>query len=151
MASAQGAVPGTQATQTASREAGREYEEAPGFGWVMFAGIMLIMAGTINVVYGIAAIANSSFYVANTHFVFGELKTWGWIVMLVGAVQICAGVGVWVRAQWARWTGVFIAALNGLAQLAFIPAYPWLSLAVFALDMLIIYGLVSYGGRLEEA
>jgi hypothetical protein len=150
MASAQGAVPGTQATRAATRDT-HDYEEAPGYGWVMFAGIMLIIAGTMNVIYGIAAIANSSFYVANTHFVFGELKTWGWIVMLVGAVQVCAGLGVWVKAQWARWTGVFIAALNGMAQLAFIAAYPWLSLAIFALDMLVIYGLVVYGGRLEEA
>lgn len=150
MASAHGTVPDTQATRAATRET-HDYEEAPGYGWVIFAGIMLTIAGTMNVLYGIAAIANSSFYVANTHFVFGELKTWGWIVMLIGAVQVCAGIGVWVKAQWARWTGVFIAALNGMAQLAFIPAYPWLSLAIFALDMLVIYGLVAYGQRLEEA
>lgn len=150
MASTHGAVPGPQATRAATRDT-HDYEEAPGYGWVMFAGIMLMIAGAINLLYGIAAIANSSFYVANTHFVFGELKTWGWIVTLIGAVQIGAGLGVWVKAQWARWTGVLIAALNGMAQLAFIPAYPWLSLAIFALDMLVIYGLVAHGGRLEEA
>lgn len=150
MASAQSTVAGPHATRETRRDT-QGYEDSPGYGWVIFAGIMLMIAGTVNVVYGIAAIANSSFYVANTHFVFGDLKTWGWIVMLVGVVQLCAGLGVWVQAQWARWTGVFIAALNGMAQLAFIAAYPWLSLAIFALDMLIIYGLVAYGGRPEDA
>jgi hypothetical protein len=149
MASTHGAVPGPHEARPATLDT-YDYEEIPGYGWVIFAGIMLIIAGTINVLYGVAAIADSSFYVANTHFVFGELKMWGWIIMLVGAVQVCAGIGVWVKAQWARWTGVFIAALNGIAQLAFIPAYPWLSLAIFALDMVVIYGLVAYGGRLEE-
>ena len=152
MASAQGAVPGSRAPSTQARRADtRDYEETPGYGWVMYAGVMLLIAGTMNAIYGIAAIANSSFYVANTRFVFGDLKTWGWIVMLIGAVQVCAGLGVWVKAQWARWTGVAFASLNAIAQLVFLPSYPWLSLAIFALDMLVIYGLVAYGGRLEEA
>lgn len=71
--------------------------------------------------------------------------------MLIGAVQVCAGLGVWTKAQWARWTGVAFASLNAIAQLVFLPSYPWLSLAIFALDLLVIYGLVAYGGRLEEA
>ncbi|MGA9874811.1 MAG: hypothetical protein WBQ21_03290 [Solirubrobacteraceae bacterium] len=150
MASTHGTVAGPQATRTATHDT-HDYEEVPGYGWVMFAGIMIMIAGTMNLLYGIAAIANSSFYVANTHFVFGELKTWGWIVTLIGAIQIVVGIGVWMKAQWARWTGVFIASLNGIAQLAFIPAYPWLSLAIFSLDMLVIYGLVAHGRRLEEA
>jgi hypothetical protein len=128
----------------------RQYEESSGYGWLTFAGVMIAIAGTLNLIYGIAAIANSSFYVANTRYVFGDLKTWGWIVTLIGVVEICVALGVWVRAQWARWTGVGIAALNAIAQLVFIPAYPWLALVVFTLDVLVIYGLVAHGRSLEE-
>jgi hypothetical protein len=127
-----------------------DYEEPAGYGWIVFAGVMIMIAGVLNFIYGIAAIGNSHFYVANTHFVFSELKTWGWIVMLIGVLQMCVAAGIWAQAGWARWTGVFIAALNGVAQLLFIAAYPWLSLALFTLDVLVIYGLVTYGGRLEE-
>lgn len=127
------------------------YEDAPGYGWVMFAGIMLTIAGTLNFIYGIAAISNSSFYVAGAHFVISELNTWGWVVMIVGIVQFCTGLGVWVRAAWARWTGVFIAGISAIIQLMFISASPFLALAVFALDLLVIYGLVSYGGKTQEA
>jgi hypothetical protein len=104
----------------------------------------------MNLIYGIAAIAESQFYVANTHFVFSELKFWGWVVTLIGALQMCVAFGIWAQMSWARWTGVFIAGLNAVAQLIFISANPWASLAVFALDLLVIYGLIAYGGRLEE-
>jgi hypothetical protein len=116
-------------------------------GWVTFAGVMLLLAGTMNLIYGIAAIAESSFYVANTRFVFTELKTWGWIVTCIGAVECIVAFGIWARNPWARWTGVGIATLNSIAQLLFLPAYPLLTLAIFSLDLLVIYGLVAHGGR----
>jgi hypothetical protein len=125
--------------------------EPRGYGWVVFAGVMLLMAGTVNVIYGIAAVSKSHFYIANTHFVFSELNTWGWIVLAIGALEICVGLGVWAQAAWARWTGVVIAGLNAIAQLLFIAAYPLLSLAIFSLDVLVIYALVAYGGKLEES
>jgi hypothetical protein len=127
------------------------YDEPKGYGWIVFCGVLIMMAGVVNVIYGIAAIGNSKFYVSNTHFVISELKTWGWIVMLIGVLQICVALGIWAQQTWARWTGVVIAGLNAIAQLIFIPAYPLLSLAIFTLDVLVIYGLVSYGGRLEQA
>lgn len=126
-----------------------EFEEASGGGWVTFAGVMIAMAGVLNLVYGIAAVAKSSFYVANTRFVFSDLKTWGWIVLLIGAAELIVAWGIWARQPWARWTGVGIAALNALAQLGFIAAYPWLSIAIFALDVMVIYGLTVHGGKLE--
>jgi len=128
-----------------------EYEETKGYGWVIFAGVLIMIAGTMNIIYGIAAIAESHFYIGNTHFIISELKTWGWVVMLIGVFEVCVAVGIWAQSAWARWTGVAIAGLNAIAQLIFIPAYPWLSLAIFTLDILVIYGLVAYGGRLETA
>lgn len=142
----------TADSQRAREPAGySEYEDAPGYGWVIFAGIVLMIAGTLNFIYGIAAISSSNFYVAGSHFVISELNTWGWVVMIVGIVQFCVAFGVWVKAGWARWTGVFIAGISAIIQLMFISASPFLALAVFALDLLVIYGLVSYGGKMQEA
>ncbi len=126
------------------------YEGSHGEGWVIFAGIIIMIAGTLNFIYGIAAIANSHFYVANTNYVVGDLKAWGWAVMLLGVLQFCVALGIWVRAGWARWAGVLVAGLNAIAQLLFIAAYPLLTVAIIALDVLVIYGLVAYGKRVPE-
>ena len=142
--------PGTiRRSADARDEATSRLEDESGSGWVIFAGVMILMAGVINTIYGIAAIAESSFYAGNTRFVFSDLKTWGWIVLLIGVLESIAALGIWARATWARWTGVAVAGLNGIAQLLFIPAYPFLSLAIFSMDLLVIYGLIAHGGRSE--
>jgi hypothetical protein len=126
------------------------YDEERGFGWVVFAGVMIMIVGILNFIYGIAAIDESKFYVGNTKFVITDLKTWGWIITIIGGIQILVGAGIWARSQAARWVGVFIASLNAIAQLLFIAGNPWLSIALFAVDILVIYGLICYGGRMEE-
>jgi hypothetical protein len=141
--------PGT-VQRSAVEAPGRIEEEERGAGWVTFAGVMIMLSGILNLIYGIAAIAESSFYVGNTRFVFSDLKTWGWIVTIIGALECTAALGIWARSQWARWTGVAVASLNAIAQLMFIKAQPFGSLAIFAIDMLVIYGLIAYGGRLES-
>jgi len=124
-----------------------EYGEPQGYGWVVFAAVLILLAATLNVIYGIAAIGNSQFYVSSTHFVISDLKTWGWVVLAFGVIQYCAALGILVQASWARWTGVAVAGINAVVQLVFLPAAPFLSLSVFALDLLVIYGLIAYGGR----
>ena len=124
------------------------YDEERGQGWVTFAGVLLLVLGTINVIDGIAAISKAHFYTANAHYVFGDLRAWGWVALILGALQLLVGVGVFAKNQFARWTGVVILSLNALAQLLMIPAYPWWSLAIFAIDILAIYGLVAYGERI---
>lgn len=154
MASGQGAMTtGTTEQPGEWGAAGRydEYGEPRGYGWLVFAGIMLMMAGILNFIYGIAAISNSHFYVANAHYVISDLNTWGWVVMFLGVFQFCVAFGIWVQAQWARWTGIFIAGVNAIVQLIFLPSYPFLSLTIFAIDLLIIYGLAAHGGRTKEA
>ena len=126
----------------------REYaEETTGDGWVLFAGTMLLMVGTLNVIDGVAAISSSTFFTENARFVFSSLNTWGWIVLLLGGAQFLAAFGIWARTSGVRWFGVAVAALNGVAQLLFMPAYPFWSLALFTLDILVIYGLIAHGKR----
>jgi hypothetical protein len=126
----------------------RDYvEETSGDGWVLFAGMMLLMVGTLNFIDGIAAISNSTFFTENARFVISNLNTWGWIILLLGGTQVLAAVGIWAKTPGVRWFGVGVAALNGIAQLMFIPAYPFWSLALFTLDILVIYGLIAHGSR----
>ena len=126
-------------------------EEDRGYGWVMFSGVLLLMLGTLNVIEGIAAISNSHFFVANTHYIFGTLNTFGWIVLCIGVVELAVGCGVFVKNQFARWVGVLVLALNAIAQLLLMPAYPFWALSIFTMDLLAIYGLIAYGRRISAS
>lgn len=140
---------------TATHETGAERaayrseyaEPARGEGWVAFAGTMLAIVGTMNVIYGIGAIDDANVYVGDARYVFGDLATWGWFLVGVGALQFAAAFGIWSGSQWARWVGVISASGNAILQMLFLPAFPFLSLSLLAIDILVIYGLVAYGGR----
>ena len=121
--------------------------DTSGDGWVTFAGWMMAMVGTLNVIDGIAAISKSTFFTDNARYVFSNLNTFGWIVLILGSCQVLAAFGIWAKTRGVRWFGVTVAALNGIAQLLFIPAYPFWSLALFTVDILVIYGLIAYGKR----
>ncbi|HET6546884.1 MAG TPA: hypothetical protein VFG79_00415 [Solirubrobacter sp.] len=116
-------------------------------GWVLFAAIVLGMLGILNVIDGIAAVSSSTFFVEDAKYVLAGLNTWGWVMLAAGVIQALTAIGVWVRARGARWVGVAIATLNACAQMLMLPAYPLWSLAIFTLDMLVIYGLVAHGAR----
>ena len=118
-------------------------------GWVTFAGVMLAILAIVNVIEGIAAVSNSTFFVANAKFVISGLNTWGWIMIIWGAAQGAVAAGAVCEVKGVRWIGVAIAAGNALIQLAFIRAYPFWSLCMFTLDILVIYGLIVYGKRAE--
>ena len=127
------------------------YAEPAGAGWVVFASVLLFIAGIWNFIDGILAIGSSHVYVGDAHFVFSDLKTWGWIVMLLGITQLAAGAAVVSGSEWARWFGITVAGINSIGQLMFLPAYPFWALSMFTVDMLIIYGLAVYGGsRLRQ-
>ncbi|MGZ4308062.1 MAG: DUF7144 family membrane protein [Gaiellaceae bacterium] len=123
-----------------------DYPAEKGTGWLTFAAVMLGFGGLLGFIDGIVAVSKSSFYVANAHYVFSDLNTWGWIILVVGAAAMLASFGVLTGSQIARWTGITAAALQGLTQLLMIQAYPFWSLCVFALDVLVIYALTAYGG-----
>ena len=137
--------PGPQPQHTHSDDADRVA------GWLLFAGAMVMIAGFLNVIYGIAGIGNANWLEANSDYVFSNLKTWGWIVLIVGILQVTAAFSIWVGHEYGRWVGMMSAGLNSIVMLMFIPAYPFGALAVFAIDILVIYGLATYGGRGAEA
>ena len=130
-----------------SRSSAGYYDDGSGEGWLTFAGVMLMIVGIINLIGGIAAVDNANFYIGSAQFVASDLNTWGWVVLITGSVQVLAAFGIWARNQLSRWLGVLFASLNMVAQFLLFPAQPLWSLMIIAVDTLIIYGLVVYGGR----
>ena len=135
-----------QAYEPASRPTKSAYE-IEGQGWVLFSGIMILILGIMNAVYGIAAIDKSTFFIQDAKFVFAELHHWGWALLVVGVVQLVAAFGIFSRRGWGRWIGIISASCNAVIQLLFISSFPLAALALFSLDILVIYGLASYDYR----
>ena len=122
-------------------------DEAQGGGWILFAAIMITIAGALNVIWGIAAISESKFFTQNATYVLSSLNTWGWIVLIIGVLELGAAYSIVAGGQLGRWFGIFMAGINSIAALMSIPAYPFWALCLFGVDILIIYGLAAYGGQ----
>ena len=114
-------------------------------GWVTFAGVLLLIAGTLNVIYGIAAIGDSKFFVQDTKYIFSNLNTWGWITLILGVLQVLAAFSLWSGGLYGRIFGIGVAAIGAMAALLSIPAYPLWSLAIFALDVIVIHQIATRG------
>lgn len=112
-------------------------------GWWVFAGTLLFIAGVLNIVYGIAAIGDSKFFVGDAKFILSGLNTWGWVTLIIGVVEIGAAFSLFSGGTFGRVVGVFAAGLNAIAALLAIPAYPFWSLALFALCLIIIHQLTK--------
>jgi hypothetical protein len=137
----------TSATTTPAQRTGGHRAEGQGYGLVLFASILLFVVSFFNLIYGIAAIANSHVFVANAHYVFANLRAWGWITLIIGALQLIAAGGVLAGNQLARWFAVAVVGLSAIDQMFFIPAYPFWSLTIIAVDVVALYGLCAYGSR----
>jgi hypothetical protein len=118
-----------------------------GAGWLMFAGIMVLIVAVLNIIYGFAAIDGSKFFIEDEKFIISNLNTWGWIVLIIGVLQLFAAFSIWAGGEYGRWIGLITASFSAIAALLSIPGYPFWSLAIFAMDILIIYGLAAYGGQ----
>ena len=135
----------TSATTHSSSGTGRR--PAEGHGLILFASVLLLVIGCFNLIDGIAAVARSHVFIANAHYVFGDLRTWGWITLIIGALQLLAAAGVLAGNQLARWFAVAVVGLNAIGQMFFIPAYPFWSLIIIAVDVVALWGLCAYGSR----
>ncbi len=122
-----------------------------GLGRAVFVAILLLIAGALNIIYGIAAIADANFWVGENHFVLGNLHTWGWVTLIVGLIQLFAGFSLFAGGAFGRVIGIVAATLGAIgALLAVGGAYPFWALGVFAICVICIHGLVVYGEPLEE-
>ncbi len=127
----------------------RAERSSKGFGWIVFATVMFGLAACLNIIWGIAAISSSHFFVANTHYIISDLNTWGWVTLAWGAVEVLATASIWLGGAFGRWFGMIVAGLGAVLAMLTIPAYPFWGLVLVALAVLVVYGLAAYGGKPE--
>ena len=133
----------TSATMRRDRSA----RQGEGYWMIVFAVALLVTVGFFNLIDGIAAIANSHVFIANAHYVVGDLRAWGWVVLILGVLQLIAAIAILAGSQAARWFAVVVIGLNAIGQMLFIPAYPFWSLLIIAVDIVALWGLCAYGSR----
>jgi hypothetical protein len=121
-------------------------------GLVVFAAAIMIMIGAFQIIAGLAAIFDDQFFVVTRNYVFDlDVTAWGWIHTLLGLLLVFAGWGIFSGATWARATGMVLAGLSAIANFFFIPYYPVWSIAIIALDVLVIWALSVWDSREARA
>jgi len=142
----------TSRDRAPAQEAGYPKESTAWTGWVVFAGVMLMMLGAFQVIQGLVALFDDGFYLVrpNGLIVHATYNTWGWTHLIIGAVGIVAGLGLIAGNIAARVLGVVVAAVSAIVNLGFISAYPVWSTIIIALDVVVIYAIIVHGGELRN-
>ena len=123
-----------------------------GAGSAVFAAILLLMAGTLNIIYGFGAVGDAHFFTdSGSHYVFSSLHGWGWITVILGVIQLTAGFSLFAGGTYGRVIGIVAATLGAIGALLSIGgAYPFWSLGVFAICLIVIHGLAVLGEPLPD-
>ena len=121
------------------------------FGWSYFAGFMMMLLGVLQSISGLTAIFRDEFYVATqSNLLVLDFTAWGWVHLVIGVVIFMAGLEVMRGAVWARVIGVWLAGISLVANMGFLNAYPFWSILMITIDVLVIYALIVHGGELRE-
>jgi hypothetical protein len=128
------------------------HEPTAWVGFVVFAGIMLLMLGGFQIIEGFVAIVRDEYYVVTRNGLLLTLDytTWGWTHLIIGLIAVAAGIGVLAGQMWARVLGIIIAVISALANIAFLAAYPIWSTIIIATDVLVIYALAVHGREVKS-
>ena len=114
----------------------------------IFAGSLLVIVAVFQIMQGIAAIAEDTVFVHGLNYTYKfDVTTWGWIHLIVGLVALGTGIGIVMQQTWGRILGIFVAAVSTLSNFAFLPYYPFWSLTIIAIDVLIIWALCRQIGH----
>lgn len=122
-------------------------------GWAVFAGIVLIIAGAFDALLGLTAIlapAEKFIAAGDAYILLFNVVGWGWWHLIIGLALVLVGIFVLRGAAWARVIAIILVAINAISQLALLGVQPWWSLAVLALDVVVIYALTVHGKELES-
>ncbi len=118
------------------------------YGFTMLAGVLLVLAGLWAFLTGLAAILTSSFFAATPNYYYNiNITGWGWIHLALGVVLFATGCCLFARQAWARVAGIFVAVLSAVMNFLFIPRYPFWSVTMIALDLVIIWALAAVDRR----
>ena len=135
------------------RSAARAQEEPNGaaVGFILFAAIMMIMAGVFQAISGLVGIFENEFYVPTRNYLFQfDATAWGWTHLLIGLIVAFAGWGLLSGRTWARAVGITVALVSATANFLFIPYYPFWSLLIITLDIFVIWAIAAHGGELRD-
>jgi hypothetical protein len=117
-----------------------------GAGRVVFAATLLLIVGTLNIIYGIGALDDANIFVNDTRFILTNLNTLGWVLIILGVIQLTGGFSLMAGNTYGRWIGIIGGSLGAIAALLSIGgAYPWWSLGIFALSVYVVYGIIVFG------
>ena len=121
-------------------------------GWARFAAVILIISGIFSGIQGLVALIgpNTYYVVANGGLFLFDVAGWGWWNVILGVALLLTGLALFTGAMWARVVAVVIAALSAVVQLLLVPAQPWWSFIVIAMDVLIIYAVIAHGSELQN-
>jgi hypothetical protein len=119
-------------------------DQIPGAGWAGFACVMFFVLGAFNVIDGLVALGEDDNFRADELF-FGDLTLWGIVMIAIGLLQLYTAYALFDDRPSGVTLGIFLASLNLIAQLFFLPAYPIWSILIMVVDVLVIYGLTVYG------
>jgi hypothetical protein len=114
-------------------------------GWAAFAGVLLVILGSLDFFWGLAGILeDENLIVGGNGAIIVDLTAWGWVFLIVGVIQVLVGCGLLTAQEWARWAGIFIAALAAIGQIGIVTAFPIWSFIVILLAVLVIYNLIVH-------
>jgi hypothetical protein len=117
-----------------------------GAGRVVFAAIVLMIVGTLNIIYGFGALDDANYFVNDTRFVLTNLNTLGWVLIILGIFQLTAGFSLMAGRTYGRVFGVIAGTVGAIGALLSIGgANPWWSLCIFALCVFVVHGIVVFG------
>ena len=123
-----------------------------GAGRAVFAAILLMIVGTINIIYGIGALDDARIFVNDTRFILDDLNTMGWVLIILGVVQLTGSFSLLAGNTYGRVIGIIAGSLGALGALFSIGGNnPWWSLCVFALCVYVVYGIIVFGEEDERA
>jgi hypothetical protein len=118
-------------------------------GWLVFAGVMFLIGGAANILWGVAALDNKS-YLPESGLLFSTLETWGWISIIWGLVMLATSLMVFARTPTGIALGILVAGVSAVFWLFALPVLPIWSLLIIGLDALIIYGLATQAQAVES-
>jgi hypothetical protein len=117
-----------------------------GTGRVVFASTLLLIAGTLNIIYGIGALDDANIFANDKRYIFTNLNTLGWVLIILGVIQLTGGFSLMAGNTYGRVIGIIGGSLGAIGALLSIGGnYPWWSLGIFALCVWVVYGLFVYG------
>jgi hypothetical protein len=127
---------------------GRSIQERQPTGWTVFAGIILFIVGSLDALWGLAALLNNDIVIVGGHgAIIADITTWGWIHFILGSVMALTGLGLFAGSSGARWLAVIFVTINAITQVVWFPAAPLWAFLMILLDVTIIYQLTA---RWEE-